>query len=311
MATPERRYSSPLRYPGGKGKVASYIKLVMLENDLLGCEYVEPYAGGASVALSLLFERYASHIHINDLNRSVFAFWKTVLGQPDELCRRIRDTSVDVAEWQRQRDIQRQQDVSDLDLAFSTFFLNRTSRSGIIGGGVIGGLDQTGRWKIDARYNVDPLIRRIEKIARHRDHITVTGRDTADYIRQDLQHVPDAFVYFDPPYYVKGRGLYENYYVHDDHAEVAALVLALEVPWVVSYDATPEIRAMYDGAACITYDLHYSAADRSSGSEVMFFSSGMDIPREVRPAGVPAGYVDAQLRFALPSDTGLPTRQPG
>lgn len=298
----ERRYPSPLRYPGGKGKVANYVKLVLLDNDLLDCRYVEPYAGGASVALSLLFERYASHVHINDLNRSIYAFWKTVLEEPDELCRRILDTRVDIEEWQRQHAIQHEAEIDNLDLAFSTFFLNRTSRSGIIGGGVIGGREQQGHWKIDARYNVNALVRRIQKIARHRSRITVTGRDTARYIRSELRNIPDAFVYFDPPYYIKGQGLYENYYEHEDHAEVAQLVLDLDVPWIVSYDATPEIDKMYDGATRVSYDLHYSAADRSRGSEVMFFSRSLRVPEGALPAGIPSNYVDALRRAPLLSN---------
>lgn len=292
MPSAERRYPSPLRYPGGKGKVAGYIKLVILENDLVGSEYVEPYAGGASVALSLLFERYASHVHINDLNRSVYAFWRMVLDRPDELCRRIADTRVDIDQWHRQRAIQREPESDALDLAFSTFFLNRTSRSGIVGGGAIGGLKQRGRWKLDARYNKPALIRRVEKIARHRNRITLTKMDTAEYIQAELPRVADAFVYFDPPYYVKGRGLYENYYTDDDHRIIATLVRRLRIPWVVSYDAAPKIQTLYKGAPCVRYDLHYSAAERTSGPELMFFSPTLRIPRGVEPARVPARYVE-------------------
>ena len=132
-------YPSPLRYPGGKGKVANFFKLLFLENDLLGSEYVEPYAGGASVGLSLLFEEYASHIHINDLDQSVYTFWKVVLQRPDDLCGRIAAARLGVREWDRQRQVQSATDPDELDLAFSTLYLNRTNRSGIIGGGIIGG----------------------------------------------------------------------------------------------------------------------------------------------------------------------------
>ena len=99
------RYPSPLRYPGGKGKVANYIKLIFLENELIGHEYVEPYAGGASVALSLLYEDYSPHIHINDINLGVYCFWFSVLNRTDELCAKIDETPVTVEEWHRQRTI--------------------------------------------------------------------------------------------------------------------------------------------------------------------------------------------------------------
>lgn len=293
-----RRYPSPLRYPGGKGKVASYVKVLLLSNDLVGCEYVEPYAGGSSVALSLLFEDYASRVHINDLNRSIFHFWNAVLNDTDALCDRILRTPVTVQEWKRQRAVQTDPEASPLELAFSTFFLNRTSRSGILGGGVIGGLNQRGTWKIDARYNKRTLVRRIEKIARYRSRITLTRLDTAQYLRHNVRNIRDPFLYLDPPYYVRGRRLYENFYRHEDHAEIALLVRNLRVPWVVSYDAVPEIKSLYRGVRCIDYDLKYSAGGRYAGSECMFFSDQLKIPEHLRPASVSSDYV-SRLRLSL------------
>jgi DNA adenine methylase len=286
------RYPSPLRYPGGKGKVANFVKLILLENDLVGCEYVEPYAGGASVALSLLFEEYVTHVHINDLNESVYAFWTVVLHDCEALCTRISSTEVTTDEWHRQRATLDSRDAPDLDRAFATFFLNRTSRSGIIGGGIIGGYDQTGAWMIDARFNRADLVRRIRKIARYRNRITVTRLDAAQYIREELPTIPEVLVYFDPPYYGKGEGLYQNFYRHDEHAEIADLVADLEVPWIVSYDATPQIAALYASFPSLAYDLKYSAQDRYQGAEAMFFSPSMRLPDVVSPANIPLKTVD-------------------
>ncbi len=280
-------YPSPLRYPGGKGKVANFFKLLLLENDLIGCEYVEPYAGGASVALSLLFEEYASHIHINDLDRGVHAFWKAVLEQPEALCRRIRDTRPGLGEWDRQRKIQRATELDELDLAFSTFFLNRTNRSGIIDGGIVGGREQKGEWKIDARWRPEDSIARIEKIARFSSRITLTGLDTASYLQEILPDINGAFLYLDPPYYKKGKGLYTNFYEHDDHKQIAGLVGDLKQPWVVSYDADPRIEALYAKAASrLDYGLRYTARKSTEGNEVMFFGEGLRIPRAAPPPAV-------------------------
>lgn len=287
-----QRYPSPLRYPGGKGKVANYIKLVLLENKLVGHEYVEPYAGGASVALSLLFEEYASHVHINDLNASVYAFWKAVLERTDELCARIDTTPVDVGQWRRQRAVQAVPQPDELDLGFSTFFLNRTSRSGIIGGGMIGGGKQDGAWKLDARYNRTELIRRIRKIARYRSRITLTCIDAAEYLAQHVPTIGSAFVYLDPPYYHKGADLYENFYEHDDHAHIAAITQSLTAPWIVSYDVVPELEALYAACPRLTYSLSYSAADRMRGAEVMFFGPGLRLPAVGSAANIRRGTVD-------------------
>lgn len=293
------RYHSPLRYPGGKGKVANYFKVLLMENDLLGIDYVEPYAGGASVALSLLYEDYVGHIHINDLNAGVHAFWHAALHQTGELCRRIETTQVTMDEWRRQRDVYRAGAADPLDLAFAVFFLNRTNRSGIIAGGVIGGQQQTGAWKLDARYNTTELVKRIRKIGRHRDRITLTHLDAAALLEQGVTSADDVFFYLDPPYFVKGEGLYDNFYAAEDHQAVATAVLALEHPWVVSYDAAPEIIQMYGAARSIRYRLSYSAHERQAGSEVMFYSDDLGIPDDL-PAGISMHAVDAARATATP-----------
>lgn len=279
-------YPSPLRYPGGKGKVANFFKLLFLENDLLGAEYVEPYAGGASVGLSLLFEEYASHIHINDLDRSVYTFWKVALEQPDELCKRISAARPGVREWDRQRLVQTASDPDEVELAFSTFYLNRTNRSGIIGGGIIGGRGQRGKWKIDARWRPADSIARIEKIARFASRITLTGIDTAEYIETVLPTIVQPFLYLDPPYYGKGKGLYPSFYEHADHEQISALVEGLQIPWVVSYDAEPKIEALYADLPKLSYGLRYTARKSSEGSEVMFFSRDLHIPQAASPPAV-------------------------
>jgi DNA adenine methylase len=290
--TPLHRYVSPLRYPGGKGKIANYLKLLFLESGLVGSEYVEVYAGGASVALSLLFEEYASRVHINDLNRSVATFWKVVLENPDALCRRIRSASASMTQWRRQQAVQHASDPDEIDLAFSTFFLNRTARSGIIGGGIIGGKNQTGPWKLDARYNRDELARRIERISRFSNRIVLTQLDAAEYLRTELPTIDSPFVYLDPPYFLKGEGLYENFYEYEDHVEVANLVRKIDGGrWLVSYDNRAEVVRLYKDYRRRVYTLAYSAADRYRGSEVMFFSPDLNIPRAQSPSNVPTETV--------------------
>ncbi|MBB4635514.1 DNA adenine methylase [Longimicrobium terrae] len=279
--------------------MANYVKLLFLSNEMVGYDYAEPYAGGASVALSLLFEQYASRVHINDLNPSVFAFWNAVLHDTDSLCARIRDVAVTVDEWHRQKAVQQATDPEQLDLAVSTFFLNRTNRSGIIEGGIIGGKNQTGNWKLDARFNKDDLIRRISKIARQSERITLTRRDAACYLRDVVPTLPrSTFLYLDPPYFVKGRGLYQNFYDPDDHAEISAAMDHVERPWLVSYDAAPEIIRLYGRHSLLTYGLSYSAADRYSGAEVMFFSRGLIRPDVDSPAKVKSRVV-SKLRMSL------------
>ena len=285
------KFNTPLRYPGGKGKLTGFLKMIFEQNDLLDGHYVEPYAGGAGIALNLLTHSYASCIHLNDLNPAVFGFWHSVINQPEALCKAIRDVKVTMEEWHRQKAIlNAPANHSPLDIGFSTFFLNRTNRSGIIWGGVIGGKNQDGAWKLDARFNKDDLIRRIEKIAMYRSRIRLYNLDAAELIKTVLPTLPNkTLVYLDPPYYVKGRGLYENHYLHDDHVSIAKLVKKhINHHWIVSYDHAPEIIEMYKGCPTITYGINYSAQDRYKGAEAMFFSKKLVIPDVKNPANLKA-----------------------
>jgi len=278
---------TPLRYPGGKGKLAPYIKALLKENRLLDGEYVEPYAGGAAVALELLFHDYVSHVHINDISRPVFAFWSSVLHHTEELCRLVHDTPLNLTAWDAQKRVfaaAAQED--ELSLGFATFYLNRTNRSGILNGGIIGGRDQSGPWKIDARYNRNELIYRIESVARMKDQISLTGIDALDLLQAGAATWPEkTLIYMDPPYYVKGSELYYDSYQHGDHERVAKFVTTRLITqrWVVSYDNVPAIRRLYAGCQRLAYSLGYSARSAREGAEVIFFSDSLRVCPLVGP----------------------------
>lgn len=279
---------SPLRYPGGKGRLANFFRLVIDMNCLSDGFYVEPYAGGAGIGLSLLFNEHVSSIIINDINPSIYAFWYSVLNHPNELCDLILNVPVTMNEWHIQQNIQScPNSCSLLELGFSTFFLNRTNRSGIIKGGVIGGQSQSGKWKIDARFNKENLVKRIKQIARYSDRIKLYNLDAAKFITEILPPMPkNTLVYLDPPYYNKGPELYENHYEKEDHSTLASLIKNIHVPWIVSYDYTPEICELYRGYHQVVYSLSYSAARRYKGSEVMIFCKDIEIPNILNPSKV-------------------------
>jgi DNA adenine methylase len=273
---------SPLRYPGGKAKLAEFVHALVVTNCLSDGHYVEPYAGGASVALSLLINEYVSHVHLNDLDRSIFAFWHSVLNDTDALCHRIKTATLSVPSWKRQRAVQAAPQESSLrQLGFSTLYLNRTNRSGIINSaGIIGGAAQKGEWRLDARFYRDTLIHRIRTIAAYRDRITLSNLDAGIFLKRLIPQLPaKTLVYLDPPYYVKGkRRLYANHYEHSDHAYIAALLANCKLPWIVSYDNAAQVRRLYRGYRHLKYRLQYSAQKRYEGSEVMFFSDNLTLP---------------------------------
>lgn len=281
------RYDTPLRYPGGKGKLFNFMVKIIELNNLNDIHYAEPYAGGAGLALRLLTQGAASKIYLNDLNKAVYSFWESVLHRPDEFCSLIADTDVTIDEWHKQKHIMSNMQCYDaLTLGFSTFFLNRTNRSGILKGGVIGGKNQDGKWKLDARFNKDALIKRIEKITKYKDLIAVFNLDANDFITNVVLDLPQSsLTYFDPPYYVKGKGLYENHYNHDDHQMISERIQnEIKTPWIVSYDNVEPINRMYSSAATLSYGIRYSAQERYKGDEAMYFSKGLKFPNCLDPA---------------------------
>lgn len=284
-ARPSNFYT-PLRYPGGKGKLVPYLKKLLEANGLVDGVYVEPYAGGAAVAMELLLHEYVRKIYINDISDGVAAFWRSVLDDTDALCASIISAKLTMDEWRRQREIQlRAERVDDRALGFSTFYLNRTNRSGILNAGVIGGKEQLGTWKMDARFNAPDLVKRIHAIARIRNRIEFHQLDAISFIKTVTPKLPEkSLIYLDPPYYVKGSDLYLHHYQHADHVKVASKVAKLKSKnWIVSYDNAPEVQPLYSKFRNIVYGLSYSAQERYKGAEIMFFSDSLIIPAAIGP----------------------------
>jgi DNA adenine methylase len=271
---------SPLRYPGGKAKLFPFFAGLIQQNNLFGCTYFEPYAGGAGLALKLLSGGFVQKIVLNDLDEAVWSFWHSALEHNDELCRLIATVPLTIDEWRKQRAIWDSKDLSDpLSLGFATFFLNRTNRSGIIeGAGPIGGYAQEGQWRIDARFDPEKQAESIRTLLPFRSRITMRNLDALDFVDTCLD-TPNSLTYLDPPYYVKGSKLYRNSYVHSDHVKIMqAMEKARGANWVVSYDDVPQIREIYQDFDPITYNLNYSAGRKSVGSEVIYLSDSLAAP---------------------------------
>lgn len=279
------RSNSPLRYPGGKTCLYDLVSKILRLNNLERGHYAEPYAGGSGLALTLLFEGRVSDIHLNDIDRSVWAFWDAVLNQTEDLVEMIQSAPVDMDQWHNQRNVYlNPQDFDDLILGFSMFFLNRTNRSGIVkGAGVIGGLKQTGKYKIDCRFNRNELTRRVRRIAKYRSRIHLHRLDALDFMNLIDNDLPARALFcIDPPYFNKGSSLYTNFYNPDDHAAVSQAVLGLERPWILTYDNTPEISHLYKVRRQFSFDVNYSVQTKRIGTELLVASKGLKMPMEVR-----------------------------
>jgi DNA adenine methylase len=258
---------------------------ILRDNRLDRVDYVEPYAGGCGLALSLLYGGHVGDVHLNDLDPSIWSFWASVLYETDGLVALVKNTPVTIREWQRQREIHAAADVTNpLRLGFATFFLNRTNRSGVIkGAGVIGGLSQDGPYKLGCRFNRDDLVRRIRRVSKYRNRIHLSNHDAIPFMKKMAASLPErSFFCIDPPYFNKGSKLYTNFYGPEEHRAVAETVLGLKQPWIVTYDHAPEIKLLYSERRQLVFDINYSIQTKRVGSELLISSKGLRLPRELR-----------------------------
>ena len=279
------RYYTPLRYPGGKASLGHYLRQIFVDNRILDGIYVEPYAGGAGIAMELLMTGYSHEVWLNDLDPGIYAFWKAALNDTDALIALIETTPLTVAQWRKQRAIYFSPDKTDtLSLGFATLFLNRTNRSGILDGGVIGGLLQKGKWLIDARFNRKELAKRIRRIGQYRHRVQLSNLDAEIFLKR-LKLPARSLVYLDPPYFRNGQRMYRNHYKRQDHARIAEFVKKkLQYRWIVSYDDEPDIGKLYAGHRQIHYALQYSAQVKRQGGELMILCDSLHVPATKNPA---------------------------
>jgi DNA adenine methylase len=261
--------------------MANLLSQIRRANGLGNLAISEPFCGGAGASLTLLYLEEAHEIFINDIDNAMFAFWWTLTNRPQPFLSRLRRTRVSMAEWQRQRTAYRDTSCkSKVKSAFAAFYLNRCNRSGIImNGGPIGGIKQTGKWKLGARYNKPELLRRCEKIVEYRNRIHASCEDGIQHIKR--LDATKTFFFIDPPYFAKGPTLYLNGLDESYHADLAEQLRAMSnEAWVLTYDDCPQIRKLYAKWTTIRpFSLRYAAAERRQGREIMIVPKWMQLPR--------------------------------
>jgi DNA adenine methylase len=267
-------FKSPLRYPGGKTFLASTISSIITDNGYSDAYYTEPFAGGAGAALDLLFSEKVCKIILNDADYHIFAFWQNILAETELFCKKIKTVPLTVAQWKKQKRIfNNPKDYSFFNVGFATFFLNRTNRSGILNGRPIGGLEQKGKWKINARFNKTKLIKRIQEIAGYKERISISNLEARFFLKRLNNSSKNIFIYLDPPYYKPGPELYLNFYTPNEHKLLSQYIQKeLKHPWIITYDNIKEISDLYKTQKSLVFKLSYSANSHKTGSELLFFS---------------------------------------
>lgn len=265
---------SPLRYPGSKQLLVNYLDSTLKENLLVGLSFVEAYAGGASLSLGLLTRGTILRATLVERDPLLYAFWKVVASRPRDLARRIRQIDISLGEWKRQQrylDPNALQKYELIDLATACLFLNRTSFSGILGAGPIGGLKQASRYDVGCRFNRERVARAVEAIEPIGRKLSVVYSDALKYLKARSRYLEKqgSIVYLDPPYLQQGKKLYRFHYNLDDHKEVASFIYKQPYPWIVSYDSHPIIHEMFAGQKIVPISLNYAVKQSRKVDELM------------------------------------------
>lgn len=256
-------FHSPLRYPGGKNCIYRFMVELIHENGLEGYSYAEPFAGGAGLALHLLADGIVSEVYLNDLDKSIYSFWDAIINRSDDFCNWIMAVPVTMDTWKWAKEIYNNVGRSEpFELAKATFFLNRSNVSGIIKGGPIGGPLQTGKYKIDARFNKEDLIQRITEIKAYRKKIHLSSLDGVEFLKKLNRKRKPIFIYIDPPYVKKGADLYMNSFDERHHIELRNQIIKLRKDWLISYDNADLIRRLYPTMKKYVYSLSQCTSNR-------------------------------------------------
>ena len=268
---------TPLRFPGGKTKLYSLVKAVIHENSLAGCTYVEPFSGGAGLAIKLLLLGDVSQIHINDIDPAIYSIWHCVLNNSEDLIDFVNNVPLTIEEWKYQQSIYSLRDCEDapdlITLGKASLYMNRTNRSGIMSGGVIGGMNQDGLYRIDARFNRTTLVNKITAIYEKRKCISLTNQDAKALIKTTLPLIKDSFTYFDPPYVNKGPSLYQNAFSESDHRELSEAIKSYKGRWIVTYDRCELIEQLYEDYISEITTISYSAGSTKTGEEIIIYGN--------------------------------------
>jgi DNA adenine methylase len=288
------RYASPLRYPGGKARMAPWLTDVFdtLQWPMDVEIWLEPFGGGAGAALTALMSGRVPEAWIVEANPALAAFWTTVMGDGPALARRIENTTPTLELFQRA-----QQSVADalagnpvdpFELGFAAFMLNRCSRSGMVipNVGPIGGKTQAGLHTIDARFNAPALADRVRAVHSLGDRFKVFAGDGIAFL-EDLPESgieDEVFCFVDPPYIGVGNDLYAIGMDDALHRRLAEALNRLASPWLLTYDAHPQVPLLYPDRPVVQFDIPHTVGSSRIGSEYLVLGPGMALP-DANPLG--------------------------
>ncbi|WP_083938849.1 DNA adenine methylase [Thioalkalivibrio sp. ALE20] len=269
------QYLTPFRYPGGKTFLGGFLSSVagkLKQN--AARHYVEPYCGGAGAGLYLLANDAVDHVHLNDMDPCIYSSWHAILYETERFLKELDRRPVTLETWHECRNtLQTYNGGYSFDAGFATFFINRTSRSGIIlGSGPIGGYGQNGKWKMDARYYRQAVRKRIEWISQHARRISISNYDGLEALVRASDDLPrhSTMYLVDPPYVTVGGKLYLNAMKEEQHQALANFLTSGQCAnWTITYDDHPLVRSLYKSRHLRFLNVYYSMRNRRRANELL------------------------------------------
>jgi DNA adenine methylase len=236
---------SPFRYPGGKTWCVPEVRK-WLQSIERPKTFIEPFAGGAIIGLTVAVENLASQILLAERDDDVAAVWKLVLKDKDQdfewLCRKILQFNMSRDAVDR---VLSEHPTSNRLHAFRTILKNRVNRGGIMAPGaslVKGG--ENGRGLL-SRWYPQTLVRRLRLIRAVRHKLRFRHEDAFRIIEQHI-HERGAAFFIDPPYTAGGKKAGTRLYVHNqiDHEHLFDLLKRAQGRFMATYDDSAEVRCL-------------------------------------------------------------------
>jgi len=231
---------TPFRYPGAKNKLLKTL-IPYIDDMMVGqSAFCDAFVGGGSVALEVATKYPKAYININDKDWWMYSFWDTVCESKDgrfEALLDFLDKKPTIETFYALRDLKAE---DKLTAAYKAIFFNRTTFSGIFRSGPIGGKEQKSKYTVDCRYNAVKLKNKIKAI-----RTLMLGRTTVSNIDiNDYLPTISCPIYLDPPYYIKGGSLYNEFMKPKEHSAMRDILKDKE-KWLLSYDDCQEVRDLY------------------------------------------------------------------
>lgn len=274
------------RYPGGKNKLRNVIipeirSVIYADNNIK--EYREPFFGGGSIGLKILHFDLES-FWINDIDHGIQSLWHSIINNPNELKAMVMGFEPSVDEFFRiKNELLNPHSLQESNIVTCGFYklaVHQMSYSGLgtKAGGPIGGRSQKSKYSVSCRWSPEYICNKIDFYHAYLSRCNLKGNtcycnDFSHLIEDDSKK---AFIYLDPPYFIKGNELYQFGFSEDDHVRLAKLLKDTKHSWLLSYDDCPEIMDLYNGWANIKQlaNVSYSINTSRSKPELLISSIG-------------------------------------